>query len=218
MKIKELNNNNILKIKIGAACLLVGMHGGIDELEEQILIDFLKTKFGNFNEEEFIEAFKLYAAGELNFKEAVYNNFSPFFVGKILNSYKDYKAKEAAKPKLFKEKTLLPEPEYVHEKQLELLKEFIKDETKKPPDWSKMYEYLENKGVFSFTDEQKQVLGGSIRNELKDCIREAKNKKKQTVIYEVLLSSKMLFKVECRKRIILKHFKNLKLTKMINDI
>jgi hypothetical protein len=59
----------------------------IDTLK--LIVNFLCTQFPNFNKDELIEAFNLSCSGKLGDFEH-FQNFSPIYIGKIINSYLTY--------------------------------------------------------------------------------------------------------------------------------
>lgn len=55
----------------------------------KLIVNFLCTQFPNFNKDELIEAFNLACSGKLGDFEH-FQNFSPIYIGKIINSYLAY--------------------------------------------------------------------------------------------------------------------------------
>lgn len=88
--IRELDNDS-LSLSLNHWGLIVGLNDGIDKLQKVVIGDFLRNFYGHYKVDEITEAFKLYAAQKLTFKDAVYNNMNPTFIGKVLAAYLEYK-------------------------------------------------------------------------------------------------------------------------------
>jgi hypothetical protein len=73
-----------------------------DNRELELILNFVKREFPDFTKEECDEAFSLYLAQKLEFKDSHYNSFSSLFIGNILNSYRTYRQTNLTKLSAYK--------------------------------------------------------------------------------------------------------------------
>lgn len=91
--IQALNSesiNDCTKIVIGEqlkTCIILSGCVGPTIAEFQFAIDFVKTNFRNFKLKELHTAFELYALDKLEVDKH-FGNFSPKFIGEVMNAYK----------------------------------------------------------------------------------------------------------------------------------
>ena len=86
----------------------LGIQARLDDFQFSELRTYIREHFSNFSYQEIAEAFSLYTAHKLEYKESPYGKIAPLFVGNVLNSFKKYqmslihdynmKLKDAEKP------------------------------------------------------------------------------------------------------------------------
>ena len=171
-KIKESDDKQ-LTFYILKSAVQVGINGSMDDLTMNLLVDFVKKYYGNLEIKQYAEAFELYAAQKLDFKEKPYNNFSTAFVGLILNSYKEWLRKANLKPK-----TYIPpshqlgndlDPIAEMEKAYKFIERVYKDSGEFPiiANWSDAFLYAEANGLINLSGEEKQQIKKEVIAEIK---------------------------------------------------
>jgi len=171
-KIKESQDKE-LTFYILKSAVQVGINGSMDDLTMNLLVDFVKKYYGNLEIKQYAEAFELYAAQKLDFKEKPYNNFSTAFVGLILNSYKEWIRKANLKPKAYIPPThqlgndLDPIAEM--EKAYKFIERVYKDSGEFPiiANWSDAFLYAEANGLINLSGEEKQQIKKEVIAEIK---------------------------------------------------
>ena len=162
-KIKESQDKEITFYILKSA-VQVGINGSMDDLTINLLLDFVKKYYSNLQINQYAEAFELYAAQKLDFKEKPYNNFSTIFVGLILNSYKEYLRKANLKPKAY-----IPPSQQIEnkvnvaeemEKAYNFIEKVYKEKGEFPiiANWSDAFIYAEVKGLIKLSVNDKQNL------------------------------------------------------------
>ena len=97
LKLRELKNTVPIKQGLAYCFKLVQLKESPNELDTQILIDFILGAYGALTAEELKLAFKLGCKGELNCEMEHYQAFSALYLGRILKAYSELKQKELAK-------------------------------------------------------------------------------------------------------------------------
>lgn len=121
-------NSKLLK-----TCMVYsGIREPITIAEENIIIDLIQTEFKSYKAQDIGMAFKLNASGKYWKTIEGYQHFSAIFVGKVLSSYKEWKRKEAAKPKLIEPSKQIEMPKEDFAKHLEYVKTEYKKNGKLP--------------------------------------------------------------------------------------
>ena len=88
----RLRHEEDLKQVLRYSMVLVGLRGNNMPTEEEkfVLINFIKTNFGNLTLEEIKLAFEWAVSGKLGIDAKCYENFSCEYFGRIAKSYIDY--------------------------------------------------------------------------------------------------------------------------------
>ena len=171
-KIKESQDKE-LTFYILKSAVQVGINGSMDDLTMNLLVDFVKKYYGNLEIKQYAEAFELYAAQKLDFKEKPYNNFSTAFVGLILNSYKEWLRKANLKPKAYIEPTHQLEnnqdPIAEMEKAYKFIQRVYKDSGEFPiiANWSDAFLYAEANGIINLSLEEKKKIKKEVLEDIK---------------------------------------------------
>jgi len=171
-KIKESQDKE-LTFYILKSAVQVGINGSMDDLTMNLLVDFVKKYYGNLEIKQYAEAFELYAAQKLDFKEKPYNNFSTAFVGLILNSYKEWLRKANLKPKAYIEPTHQLEnnqdPIAEMEKAYKFIERVYKDSGEFPiiANWSDAFLYAEANGIINLSLEEKKRIKKEVLEDIK---------------------------------------------------
>jgi len=171
-KIKESQDKE-LTFYILKSAVQVGINGSMDDLTMNLLVDFVKKYYGNLEIKQYSEAFELYAAQKLDFKEKPYNNFSTAFVGLILNSYKEWLRKANLKPKAYIEPTHQLEnnqdPIAEMEKAYKFIQRVYKDSGEFPiiANWSDAFLYAEANGLINLSLEEKKRIKKEVLEDIK---------------------------------------------------
>ena len=162
-KIKESQDKEITFYILKSA-VQVGINGSMDDLTINLLLDFVKKYYSNLQINQYAEAFELYAAQKLDFKEKPYNNFSTIFVGLILNSYKEYLRRANLKPKAYIPPSHQIENKVNAAEEMEKAYNFIEKVYKEKGEfpiianWSDAFIYAELKGFIKLSVKDKQEL------------------------------------------------------------
>jgi len=77
----------------------IGIHEPVTEAEEKELCRFLFKECKDINRFELDNAFDLYCAGKLDYKESHFNKLSNLFLGNVLGAFKRYRAFELSQLK-----------------------------------------------------------------------------------------------------------------------
>ena len=85
-----------LKQVLRYAMVLVGLRGNNMPTEEEkfVLLNFIRSNFGNQTPEEIKLAFELALSGKLGIDAKCYENFSCEYFGRIMNAYIEYARQE----------------------------------------------------------------------------------------------------------------------------
>jgi len=84
-----------------------GIKEPISEHEEDAMVNHLSRHFKSLNPLELSEAFSLYAAQKLDFKEPAYQAFTSLFVSKVLVSYMNYRSSQLSKREVYAEPNVM---------------------------------------------------------------------------------------------------------------
>ncbi len=92
----RLRNEEDLKQVLRYAMVLVGLRGNNMPTEEEkfVLLNFIRSNFGNQTPEEIKLAFDWAVSGKLNVDAKCYENFSCEYFGRIMKAYIDYARQE----------------------------------------------------------------------------------------------------------------------------
>ena len=88
----RLRSEEDIKQVLRYAMVLVGLRGNnmpIDE-EKFVLLNFIRTNYGNQTTEEIKIAFEMAISGKFNIDSKCYENFSCEYFGRIMNAYIEY--------------------------------------------------------------------------------------------------------------------------------
>lgn len=132
-----------LKQVLRYAMVLVGLRGNNMPTDEEkfVLLNFIRSNFGNQTPEEIRLAFDLAMAGKLNIDAKCYENFSCEYFGRIMKAYIDYARQETLILKKEPEVAKLPPSDQELKKMAIDTINFYADklkeskETKKPFNW-----------------------------------------------------------------------------------
>jgi hypothetical protein len=171
-KIKESEDKE-LTFYILKSAVQVGINGAMDDLTMNLLVDFVKKYYGNLEIKQYSEAFELYAAQKLDYKEKPYNNFSTAFVGLILNSYQEYIRKANLKPKAYIQPSHQLEnnqdPIIEMEKAFKFIEKVYKESGDFPiiANWSDAFLYAQANGLITLSAEEKKQIKKEVIAEIK---------------------------------------------------
>ena len=92
----RLRHEDDLKQVLRYAMVLVGLRGNNMPTEEEkfVLLNFIRSNFGNQTPEEIKLAFELAVSGKLEIDAKCYENFSCEYFGRIMKAYIDYARQE----------------------------------------------------------------------------------------------------------------------------
>ena len=92
----RIRSEEDIKQVLRYAMVLVGLRGNnmpIDE-EKFVLLNFIRTNYGNQTPEEIKIAFEMAISGKFNIDSKCYENFSCEYFGRIMNAYIEYARQE----------------------------------------------------------------------------------------------------------------------------
>lgn len=141
-----------------------GIREPITIAEENIIIDLIQTEFKSYKAQDIGMAFKLNASGKYWKTIEGYQHFSAIFVGKVLSSYKEWKRKEAAKPKLIEPSKQIEMPKEDFAKHLEYVKTEYKKNGKLPPmNTNGLYWWMIDEGLINPSREEIQKVYNEVK-------------------------------------------------------
>lgn len=141
----------------------------------QLLVEFLKNNFAESNMEEVAYAAELYCIGNLEDCPKHYNQMTMEFLGKMMRSYRIYRANELKRVEAIERKQRLADEEYERRRSLppseeDLHRMWLEAEKKSWDDicdtvkktksiplawrWEEVYQYLKASGQITETNEQ----------------------------------------------------------------
>ena len=143
-----------------------GIRQDISDAEEMVIQDLILTEFKSLDQQEICKAFKMNASGKYWETIEAYQTFSPIFVGKVLTEYKEWKRKEAAKPKLIEPAKQLEAPKEDFSKHFDYVKREYKEKGILPPaNWSGLYCWMEDKGMIKLSNDEKKKIYNQVKSE-----------------------------------------------------
>lgn len=128
--------------------LTVGLNSPTDSLMKAVIRKFLLDYYPYKKPTEITEAFHLYAAQKLDFKDAVYNNINPTFIGKVLASYGEYCRQQnvikGIAPKVQPKSLAAPklDPEQEGKRAFQFIKDNWKEGDIRPYNWTDAFKWL----------------------------------------------------------------------------
>ena len=212
--IKEENDRNI-HVHISTWGLICGLNDGVDDLMKIVITDFLRGNYPAMPLSEVSHAFKLYAAQKLDFKDSIYNNMNPTFIGKVLTSYFEHKRKSNLLSLPQPETKALPEAEIPKEKERENSFKFIETiyskEGKFPivANWVDAYFHLHKTGLINTTKEEFEAEKEQIRAALKNEVGRKREMGIKECFEKIQLSDEISIKKEAAKNIVQKYVRGL---------
>lgn len=163
----RLRNEEEIKQVLRYSMLLVGLRSNNMPSEEEkfVLLNFIRTNFGNQTPEEIRLAFELAMAGKFNVDVKCYENFSCEYFGRIMKAYIDYSREETKSVKKEIEIELPPpSDEYLKKQAIEIINNYADQlqkckESKKQFTWiagglSELYKNLIKFGIQTITKEE----------------------------------------------------------------
>lgn len=186
----------------------LGIRKALTEPELCIILEFMQEFHKTLTLNDVSKAFGLYSAGYLDFNESHYQSLDNVFIGKVLKSYKEWKRKENAKPKLIEVEKQLPEPKSDPKRSFEFICKVWDDEGKLPriANWKTAFEYAEKEGLINMSDEEKREAFKKKQAEVQRKINDARGKMEDYRKLEFDLQP-LNVKSECRKDAIIKYLK-----------
>jgi len=149
-KIREWNGKSDYRWhKIQTALNLFSFNiGSKDKFQEQdfeIVRQHIKENFNHLSAEEIQEAFTLYVAQKLDFKDSFYGELSNLFISKVLNSFRDYQMKQIHDYNMKVKNAQKPQKEATSDEKKQITYEYITECFLKP------YRRLKQGEQISFT-------------------------------------------------------------------
>lgn len=151
----------------------IGITTSINNLEFQLIREFLSSEFKDFSAAEISEAFTKYAAQKLSFTEKPYNNMNNLFISNVLISYRKYRNEQLSKYNI-EVKAVLPAAKINtdEENYLEVIN-YVERNAKLPDYGSNIYLSAYNhlvKIVYTPTDEEKKAFARGIKSKKEEQI------------------------------------------------
>jgi len=171
---EKIKDCNYMKVKqsVRKIMLMLGITSSVidsmEEIEKQVLLDFITNEYGNHTTSEFELAFTKAIKRELEIDDPRhFNNFSCEYVGRIMSAYRKWAAKtykELPKTEIVQQ---LPPPAF---NKLDLVQtfydEYLRSQTTVKFISDRVYDILEEEKCLMFTDEEID----SIRNNAKEAV------------------------------------------------
>jgi hypothetical protein len=163
----RLRHEEDIKQVLRYAMVLVGLRGNNMPSEEEkfVLLNFIRSNFGNQTPEEIKLAFEWAVSGKLNIDAKCYENFSCEYFGRIMKAYIDYARQETLIVKKEPEVVKLPPSDQELKKMsidtINFYADKLKEskETKKPFNWiagglNELYKMLVKLEIQTITKEE----------------------------------------------------------------
>lgn len=225
-EILRINNSNDSDINANLLYVvkLIGVPPEKLMIEDlSIIIDYLKRNLESYPVSDIRLAFEVGLKGLLDIKDLNhYHSFNALYVTNILQSYKRYKQKENAKPKLVApiEKQLPMSKETKEDQQkkhFDIIDNWVKEKGEVPliANWSEAFLHMNRIGLIKMTKEEGTMFVENIRYELEEEKKRLKLEGSNYGHISNMLSSKILLSKEARKRYIIKYYENKKNKKKI---
>lgn len=161
----RLRDEEDIKQVLRYSMLLVGLRANNMPTNEEkfILINFIKSNFGNQTPEEIRIAFEMAVAGKFNTDIKSYENFSCEYFGRIMNAYLDFARQEIKNlPKPIEEMKEPPSNEYLKKQAIEIANDYATEENvnrlKNLKGLSSLYDNLELFEIINIPKEEKLEL------------------------------------------------------------
>jgi len=187
----------------------IGIRDQLQTGELTIIFEFMESQFKSLSLANTNEAFILYAAKKLDYDKSHFQSLDNFFIGSVLNSYKEYVRKDNMKVKPIPVELQLENkvnPKLEMKGAFEFIKKVHEEQGSFPmiANWSDAFLYAESTGLIKMTPEDKDKLKRST-------IAEIKTKQIQTRLTTGVKGSVVEFengniKVQCRKKALINYF------------
>ena len=155
-----------LKEELVAQSLRIGLSEppSIDELVD--ICRFVQREFKDFNILEVKNAFSLYAAQKLDFRDNPYNKLSSLFIGNVLSSYRRYRNSKVQPKSILNTVKLekVNKKEYYETKLFKPYQELLKGKyTFTDIDEKYLYRSLDKLGIVMATNEEKRDIFADVK-------------------------------------------------------
>lgn len=207
-KLRDLSDSGFHKL-IMLSSKISGVSNEPTDKDISILIPILREQFGSLDYDFFASAFKNNAVGAYGeIIKPFYDNFSLAYIGQVIQAAKEHRRKSNIIPKPDESKAL-PEPESDPKRSFDFIKKVWDEEGKLPiiGNWKSAFEYAENEGIISLSDEEKNDIKSQVESEVKSSIANARSKMEDYRKLEIDLRP-MNVKIACRKRALKDYFEN----------
>lgn len=184
-KISEIATDDFNKY-IAVWGLTVGLNSPTDNLMKVLIRNFILDYYPTRKPSEINEAFKLYAAQKLDFKDAVYNNMNPTFIGKVMESYNEYLRKRRSIIRIEPQKAIEApklDPEKEGKRAFEFIKENWKEGDIRPYNWKPAFKYAIKEAIIDLSEDDKEKLKKQV---LRNIAVEKANRRKRGQTFEDL--------------------------------
>lgn len=169
----------------------------------------LKEEFGHLKSSYLKEAFIKYAAGKLGSFEH-YNSFTTKFVSQVINSYKEYRAKQNTQKRIepgMQIEERKETPREAAERAWNFLDECYRDnEEVMFANWSGAYKWGEHIGEIKLSKEEKIRVMQQVKANVDKQKKQSRARGEKFSQLINLLSTETGLKIECRKIILKEYF------------
>lgn len=153
----------------------LGIRKPLTEPELQIILEFMREYHKALTLQDVSKAFGLYSAAELDFQESHFQSMDNVFIGKVLKSYKEWKRKEAAKPKPIEPSKQLEQPKEDFQKHFDYVKRcYQKDGVLPIANWKGLFKWMEIKGMINLSNKEKNTILAEVKQEVENQIKHRK--------------------------------------------
>ena len=193
---------SVVVSSIDGFALMSGIREPIQDMEMSAIIKFIRREFSDFTRDELEEAFSLYNAKKLEFKDSHYNTFSAAFLGSVLQSYRQYRRYNLTELNKFK-KPSQQDMKYEKHNRMEYYKKSLFPKYNRvmngenfetvfhPMDCWLFYQSLDDAGLIQINKEQRQKVWDEVRGNLSwfEATQRKKTPDKDMVINETKKTS-----------------------------
>jgi|GEM_PF-6039500 len=216
IKIKEANGLTAFAEKEGNTfaqtwnkiAFSIGIRKKLSDPELGIILEFMQEFYKTLTLKDVSKAFGLYTANRLDFNDSHYQSLDNLFIGKVLDSFKEWQRKENAKPKPIEPAKQLAEPKEDFKAHFDFVKRIWESESQLPKMFNVkgLFVWMEDQGMIKLSDPEKVEIFEQVKAETEAQIKNERAKMRP--INDLMKDlEKSNLQNEARRRCIRNYFK-----------
>jgi hypothetical protein len=204
-----------IKKELVAVMMLLGFNvQSLTDNDFNLIATEVQKNYGYMDFGAIKKAFTLAMNGHLDEEIRTDKRFSYFYVSKYLLSMKRYNLRRKSTREPLNVSRQIEQKKLTKEENAENWLKWSKEETKKNgkapllADWDAIFWILTETDEITLDDEEKEIFSEVVRAELENELARLKQQRKDIKTVNNKLNNKKAFKMECRKRIVIKYLEN----------